>query len=112
PRVQGSTRQYATPRFEAVVDRAWDEAQRLKDEYISTEHLLIAIAQDKSGPAARVLSASGVTPEGIYRSLVEVRGSPRVTHQNPEEKYQALERYSKDLTELARKGKLDPVIGR
>src|SRR5215470_5741034 len=113
PKVQGGGgRQYATPRFEGVIDRAWDEAQRLKDEYISTEHLLIAIAQEKSGGAARVLAASGVTPEAIYRSLVEVRGNQRVTDQNPEEKYQALQRYSKDLTELARKGKLDPVIGR
>jgi ATP-dependent Clp protease ATP-binding subunit ClpB len=112
PRVQGGGRRYVTPRFEGVVNRAWDEAQRLKDEYISTEHLLIAIAQDKTGAAARLLAANGVTPEAIYRSLVEVRGSQRVTDPNPEDKYQALQRYSKDLTELARKGKLDPVIGR
>ena len=95
-----------------MINSAWDEAQRLKDEYVSTEHLLIAIAQEKSGGAARVLASNGVTPEAIYRSLVEVRGSQRVTDQNPEEKYQALQRYSKDLTEAARKGKLDPVIGR
>jgi len=108
----GGGRQYVTPRLESVINRGWDEAQRLKDEYISTEHLLIAIAQEKTGAASRVLGANGVTPEGIYRALVEVRGSQRVTDQNPEEKYQALARYSKDLTELARKGKLDPVIGR
>src|SRR5262249_6748791 len=112
PRVQGAGRQYASPRLEAVVNRAWDEAQRLRDEYISTEHLLIAIAQEKSGAASRVLAANGVTAEAIYKALVEVRGSQRVTDVNPEAKYQALQRYSKDLTDLARKGKLDPVIGR
>jgi ATP-dependent Clp protease ATP-binding subunit ClpB len=112
PKVSGGGRQYVGPRLEKALNTAWDEAQRLKDEYCSTEHLLIGIAQDKSGPAARILAAQGVTPEGIYRALVEVRGTQRVTDQNPEEKYQALQRYSRDLTELARTGKLDPVIGR
>src|SRR5262245_56528226 len=112
PKVQGGGRQYASQRFEGVVNRAWDEAQRLRDEYISTEHLLIAIAQEKGGAAARTLAGNGVTAESIYKALVEVRGSQRVTDASPEEKYQALQRYSKDLTELARKGKLDPVIGR
>src|SRR6266545_3714007 len=102
PKVKGGGRQYASERLEALLTRAWDEAQRLKDEYCSTEHLLIGIAQAKSG----------VTPEAIYKALVEVRGSQRVTDANPEEKYQALQRYAKDLTELARRGKLDPVIGR
>src|ERR1700736_2157274 len=108
----GGGRQYASSRFEGVINRAREEAERLKDEYVSTEHLLIAIAQEKGGASARLLAAAGVTPEAIYRSLVEVRGSQRVTDPNPEDKYQALQRYSKDLTELARKGKLDPVIGR
>src|SRR3984893_2551784 len=108
----GSGRQYASSRFEGVINRAREEAERLKDEYVSTEHLLIAIAQEKGGASARLLAAAGVTPEAIYRSLVEVRGSQRVTDPNPEAKYQALQRYSKDLTDLARKGKLDPVIGR
>src|SRR4029077_19057793 len=112
PKVKGGGRQYASPRFEGVINRAWEEAERLKDEYVSTEHLLIAIAQEKGGATARILSSAGVTPEAIYRALVEVRGSQRVTDPNPEDKYQALQRYSKDLTELARKGKLDPVIGR
>jgi ATP-dependent Clp protease ATP-binding subunit ClpB len=113
PRVQGGGgRQYASERLEAALNRAWEEAQRLKDEYCSTEHLLIGIAQDKSGAAASILAKAGVTPEAIYKALVEVRGSQRVTDANPEEKYQALQRYAKDLTELARKGKLDPVIGR
>ncbi len=112
PKVKGAGRQYASERLEAALNRAWDEAQRLKDEYCSTEHLLIGIAQDKSGAAGRILAASGVTPEAIYKALVEVRGSQRITDPNPEEKYQALQKYSKDLTDLARKGKLDPVIGR
>jgi ATP-dependent Clp protease ATP-binding subunit ClpB len=112
PKVSGGGRQYVGPRLEKALGVAWDEAQRLKDEYCSTEHLLIGIAQEKTGAAARVLAAQGVTPEAIYRALVDVRGTQRVTDQNPEEKYQALQRYSKDLTELARTGKLDPVIGR
>ncbi len=112
PKVSGGGRQYLSGRLEATLNRAWEEAERLKDEYISTEHLLIAIAQDKAGAAARLLAAAGVTPESIYRALVEVRGTQRVSDQNPEDKYQALQRYSKDLTDLARKGKLDPVIGR
>jgi ATP-dependent Clp protease ATP-binding subunit ClpB len=112
PKVKGAGRQYASERLEAALNRSWDEAQRLKDEYCSTEHLLIGIAQDKSGAAGRILAANGVTPEAIYKALVEVRGSQRITDANPEEKYQALQKYSKDLTDLARKGKLDPVIGR
>ena len=112
PIVKGGGRQYASERFEAALTRGWDEAQRLKDEYCSTEHLLIGIAQDKSGAAGRILAKASVTPEAIYKALVEVRGSQRITDANPEEKYQALQRYAKDLTELARKGKLDPVIGR
>jgi ATP-dependent Clp protease ATP-binding subunit ClpB len=112
PKVKGGGKQYASERLEGVLNRAWEEAQRLKDEYCSTEHLLIAIAQEKAGAAARILAAAGVTPEAVYRALVDVRGSQRVTDANPEEKYQALQRYSKDLTDLARKGKLDPVIGR
>jgi ATP-dependent Clp protease ATP-binding subunit ClpB len=112
PKVKGGGRQYVSDRLEAALSRGWEEAQRLKDEYCSTEHLLIGIAQDKSGEAGRILAKAGVTPEAIYKALVDVRGSQRVTDANPEEKYQALQRYAKDLTDLARKGKLDPVIGR
>src|SRR5258707_368735 len=108
----GGGRQYASPRFEGMINRAREEAERLKDEYVSTEHLLIAIAQEKGGVSARLLAAAGVTPEAIYRSLVEVRGSQRVTDPNPEDKYQALQRYSKDLTEQARKGQLKPALAR
>ena len=72
----GAGRQYASPRFEGVINRAWEEAERLKDEYVSTEHLLIAIAQEKGGASARLLAAAGVSAEAIYRSLVDVRGTP------------------------------------
>ncbi len=113
PKVRGGGgQQYVGERLRAALERAQAEAERLKDEYVSTEHLLIGIAQERDGGASRVLSQNGVTPNGIYKALVEVRGSQRVTDPNPEEKYQALQRYSRDLTELARKGKLDPVIGR
>jgi ATP-dependent Clp protease ATP-binding subunit ClpB len=112
PRVAGGSGPYVGPRLKAVLDAAWGEAERLKDEYGSTEHLLVALAQEAEGAAGRILKKAGVTRDGLYRALVEVRGSQRVTDPNPEAKYQALERYSRDLTELARKGKLDPVIGR
>jgi len=113
PTVRGGGGQhYLGERLRAALERAQAEAERLKDEYVSTEHLLIGIAQERDGGAGRVLAQNGVRPDGIYKALVEVRGSQRVTDPNPEEKYQALQRYSRDLTELARKGKLDPVIGR
>jgi ATP-dependent Clp protease ATP-binding subunit ClpB len=112
PKVTGAGGQYVGPRLKAVLDGAWAEAERLRDEYCSVEHLLVALAQDRDGAAGRILRQAGVTPDAIFKALVEVRGSQRVTDPNPEAKYQALERYSRDLTELARKGKLDPVIGR
>jgi ATP-dependent Clp protease ATP-binding subunit ClpB len=112
PKVRGGSGQYLGERLRTMFERAQGEAERLKDEYVSTEHLLIAIAQERDGAAGRVLAAAGVTPDAIYRALVEVRGTQRVTDPNPEDKYQALQRYSRDLTEAARKGKLDPVIGR
>src|SRR5215475_5814709 len=97
-----------------VLDQAFKEADTFKDEYVSTEHLVLAMAQDKdkSNEARQILSAAGVTYDAILKALTAVRGSQRVTDQNPEGKFQALERYAKDLTELARRGKLDPVIGR
>jgi ATP-dependent Clp protease ATP-binding subunit ClpB len=112
PAVRGGSGHYLGERLRGALERAQGEAERLRDEYVSTEHLLIAIAQDRDGAAGRVLAANGITAEGIYKALVEVRGTQRVTDQNPEDKYQALQRYSRDLTEAARKGKLDPVIGR
>ncbi len=98
-------------RLNEVFNAAEAEAERLKDEYISTEHLLLAL-MDIGGPAAGVLKRHGVSKDRIYSALTAIRGSQRVTDQEPEEKFQALAKYSRDLTDLARKGKLDPVIGR
>ncbi|MGA2465996.1 MAG: ATP-dependent chaperone ClpB [Thermodesulfobacteriota bacterium] len=103
---------YLSSRLNEIFNIAWKEAERLTDEYLSTEHLLIAISDEKQGASYQILRRSGVTKEEIFRVLQEIRGLHRVTDQNPEEKYQALKRYSRDLTEEARKGKLDPVIGR
>ncbi len=102
-----------SPRLKLVTDQAQLEADRMKDEFVSTEHLLVAIT-DETGrsPAAQLLKPHGVTRDTILQALASVRGSQRVTSENPEGTYQALERYGRDLTELARKGKLDPVIGR
>src|SRR2546428_2113858 len=110
--VKGASGHYLGERTRQALDRAQAEAERLKDEYVSTEHLLLALAQERDGATGRVLTANGVSAEAIYKALVEIRGTQRVTDPNPEEKYQALLRYSRDLTDLARRGKLDPVTGR
>src|SRR5262249_10577553 len=94
-----------------VFATAQKEADRLKDEYVSTEHLLLALAQVKS-EAREILTAAGVNHDAILNALKDVRGGQRVTSQNPENVYQALERYGRDLIEAARQGKIDPVIGR
>ena len=115
PKVSGSS---AQPQLSAAatkaIDQAFKEADKFKDEYVSTEHLLLAIAGDKdrANEAGKMLAAAGATYDAVLKALTAVRGSQRVTDQNPEGKFQALERYAKDLTELARRGKLDPVIGR
>ena len=102
-----------SPRMTLVFDSAHAEAARLKDEYVSTEHLLLALSSEAGrSPAARYLQGAGATKDALYNALTQVRGSQRVTSQNPESTYEALARYGRDLTELARKGKLDPVIGR
>ncbi len=115
PKVTGPSgaaeNQYASGRFSKLLAQAEDEAKRLKDEYVSVEHLLLAMLDD-NGPAGRTLKEFGVTRDRLLRALQEVRGSQRVTSPNPEETYQALEKYGRDLTDYARKGKLDPVIGR
>ena len=95
-----------------AIDQAFKEADQFKDEYVSTEHLLLALSQAKSDSVQKLLAQHGATHAAVLKALTGVRGSQRVTDQNPEAKYQALQRYAKDLTELARKGKLDPVIGR
>ena len=111
---QSTTSQiFATPRVRAVIDGAREESKRLKDEFISTEHLLLALAQDGiGGSIGRAFEKRNITKERIYQALLDVRGSQRVTDQRAESKYQALAKYSVDLTGLARKGRLDPVVGR
>src|SRR6188472_983543 len=112
PQVTGGTGQsYITPRLKKLIETAESEAESLKDEYVSAEHLLLAMVQD-SGEAGKILKEYGATRDKILNALVSIRGAQRITDPNPEEKYQALEKYGRDLTDLARKGKLDPVIGR
>src|SRR5258706_2589071 len=110
PHTHGAATQLSQ-RLDAVFKAALKAAEGLKDDYISTEHLLIALAESKT-PAGEILKRHGVTRDGILQVLREIRGNQRVTDPNAEERYQALERYARDLTSLARKGKLDPVIGR
>jgi ATP-dependent Clp protease ATP-binding subunit ClpB len=112
PKVGGAAEHYLSPALKETLDRAAKETEPFKDEFVSTEHLFLALARQTSDPAGRMLARLGVTHDAILKALVAVRGSHRVTDPNPEEKYQALERYARDLTELARRGKLDPVIGR
>ena len=95
-----------------MLETAFKEMEQLKDEYVSVEHLFLAIVQATGSPAGKILNSQGVTKEKIYTVLTDIRGTQRVTDQSPEEKYQALKKFTRDLTELARKGKLDPVIGR
>ncbi len=113
PKVSGGAYQASMSQaLTRVLDQAFQEASNFKDEFVSTEHLLLAIAKQQADAAQRILAENGATYEAILNALTAVRGSARVTDQNPEAKYQALERYARDLTEAARRGKLDPVIGR
>jgi len=102
----------ASAGLRSVLNRAWDEATGMQDEYVSTEHLLMALLGEKGDPAAEILKQAGLTKKVLMSALKEIRGGQRVTDQTPENKYQALERFTRDLVELARRGKLDPVIGR
>lgn len=108
----GETKAFISPTLNTVLENAFNEAEKMKDEYISIEHILLSIVEYKKSPAGDILKKSGVTRERILKVLMEIRGNQRVTDQNPEEKYQALDKFSRDLTSLARSGKLDPVIGR
>src|SRR5437867_643689 len=112
PKVQGQAELYISPALNRILEDVFKEADQFKDEYVSTEHLLIALSNAKAEAVGRLLQQNGVTKESILKVLVSIRGTQKITDPNPEEKYQALERYSRDLTELARRGKLDPVIGR
>ena len=109
---EGATQATMSPTLNQLIERAFKEAANFKDEYVSTEHLLLAATQSKKDAAQEILARHGANHDAILKALTSVRGSQKVTDQNPEAKYQALERYARDLTEQARRGKLDPVIGR
>jgi ATP-dependent Clp protease ATP-binding subunit ClpB len=111
PRVQGG-QQYFSPRLNQIFTAAEKQAEKMQDEYISTEHLLLAIADEKDGPAGKLLRQHGVNRDDLMKAIEQTRGGARITDQNAEANYQALAKYARDLTDLARKGKLDPVIGR
>ena len=112
PKVQGFAQQHLGKALNNVLERAFDEAERFKDEYVSTEHLFLSLAAEDRDPAGQLLKRQGASHEAILQALTSVRGSQRVTSQNPEATYASLEKYARDLTDLARRGKLDPVIGR
>ncbi len=112
PKVSGFDQQHMGKALNAVLERAFDEAKKFKDEYVSTEHMFLAIAGADRDPAGQLLKRQGASHEAILQALTSVRGTQRVTSQNPEATYEALEKYARDLTEMARRGKLDPVIGR
>ncbi|HLI35282.1 MAG TPA: ATP-dependent chaperone ClpB [Terriglobia bacterium] len=112
PKVGGAADVYISPALKQVLDEASQETEQFKDEYVSTEHLLLALTRKTTDAAGRILARLGVNHDAILKALVAVRGTQRVTDQDPESKFQALERFARDLTELARRGKLDPVIGR
>jgi ATP-dependent Clp protease ATP-binding subunit ClpB len=112
PKVQGFTQQNLSRALNDVLERSFTEATKFKDEYVSAEHLFLAIAGEDRDPAGKLLKKNGASHEAILQALAGVRGSQRVTSQNPEATYAALEKYARDLTDLARRSKLDPVIGR
>jgi len=112
PRVSGGQEVYLSTRARAILDNAFTEATKMKDQYVSIEHILLCIVDEKSGKASETLRSYGITRDALLKVLVDIRGSQRITDPNPEEKYQALEKFSRNLTDLARLGKLDPVIGR
>jgi ATP-dependent Clp protease ATP-binding subunit ClpB len=112
PRVSGGAQPQISPELSTVLDRAFSEAETRKDEYVSTEHLLLALAEDADRDLKAILQGAGATPDNVRKGLESVRGGARVTDQDPEGKYQALAKFGRDLTDLARTGKLDPVIGR
>ena len=112
PKVSGTTQSYISQRTKAVFDAAFAESAKMKDQYVSVEHLLLALADKSDGEAAQIINCSGISREAILKVLIDIRGTQRITDPNPEEKYQALDKFSRDLTDLARLGKLDPVIGR
>jgi ATP-dependent Clp protease ATP-binding subunit ClpB len=112
PKISSIGDVYISQMTKGILDAAFAEATKMKDKYVSIEHILLAISDEKNGEAAKILNRNGITRESILKVLMEIRGSESITDPNPEEKYQALDKFSRDLTDLARLGKLDPVIGR
>jgi ATP-dependent Clp protease ATP-binding subunit ClpB len=112
PKVSGGGDVYLSSAAKTVLEAAFGEADKMKDEYTSIEHILLAMCDKKAGEVSRILSVSGVNRDAILKVLMEIRGNQRITDPNPEEKYEALKKFSRDLTDMARSGKLDPVIGR
>jgi ATP-dependent Clp protease ATP-binding subunit ClpB len=112
PKVEGGGEVYLSPSLRQIMNAAQKEAHKLKDDYISTEHLFLALLKEGTSDAGRILKANGVTEDVLLKALMNIRGSQRVTDPQPEGKYQVLEKYACDITELARQGKMDPVIGR
>jgi ATP-dependent Clp protease ATP-binding subunit ClpC len=114
PKVYGgaTAQMYITPRTKKLLSLSRSEAQRMKDEYVGCEHILLAIAEEREGETAKILREFGITKEKLYQALQIIRGTQRVTDQDAENKYMALERFARDITALAKQGKLDPVIGR
>ncbi len=111
PRVQGG-QQYFSPRLSQIFTEAQKQADKLQDEFISTEPLLLALVEEQTGDSGKILRQHGVKKDDLLKVIEQMRGGSRITDQNAEQNYQALSKYARDLTELARKGKLDPVIGR
>ncbi|MGD9346981.1 MAG: ATP-dependent chaperone ClpB, partial [Candidatus Aminicenantes bacterium] len=112
PKVEGAGELYLSSALRQIMNASQKEAQKLKDDYVSTEHLFLAILKDGTNDASRILGEHGVTEDVVLKALMSIRGSQRVTDPQPEGKYRVLERYARDMTELARQGKMDPVIGR
>jgi ATP-dependent Clp protease ATP-binding subunit ClpB len=112
PKISGTGETYLSAPSKAVLEAAFAEAGKMKDEYTSIEHILLALCDNKAGEASRILASAGVNRDAILKVLMEIRGNQRITDPNPEEKYEALKKFSRDLTDAARSGKLDPVIGR
>ncbi|MFC1892158.1 Clp protease N-terminal domain-containing protein [Thermodesulfobacteriota bacterium] len=114
PKISGTGygQAYISQRSKTVLDQAFQEAELMKDEYVSLEHILLALSEEKGGEASKLLTSSGITRDRILKVLVDIRGGQRITDQNPEDKYEALKRFSQDLTAAASRGDLDPVIGR
>ncbi len=112
PKVTGGAQPHMSAGLNRILEAAFEEARTMKDEYVSTEHLLLAMVKDESDEVGRILRGAGVTYEGLLQALTAIRGSSRITDPDPESKYQSLEKFGSDLTEAARAGKLDPVIGR